>query len=202
MLFEPYILIPMVVLIAGGAFAAGWHLNNRMGQNKIAGAEERSKKILADADRDAANIKKEKLLEVKDEWYRKKQEFEQEANAKRGKLQSFEKQLASREDNLERKVELINKKDRELSSLRQTAEERLKQVEEKSAHVARLIQEENQKLERVASLSRDEAKKLLIENLVVEAKSEAAQTLKDARDAARLEARKEAQKIIIQAIQR
>ncbi len=196
------LLIPMVVIIAGVSFALGWYVSNRMGQNKISSAEDRAKKILADAEKDAGNLKKEKLLEVKDEWYRKKQEFEHESNSKRNKLQSFEKQLASREDNLERKVELMNKKERDLTATRSAADEKMKVVEEKQTQLTRLLQEENEKLERVSNLSRDEARKLLIENMVSEAKSEAAQTLKDIRDTAKLEAKKEAQKVIIQAIQR
>ena len=51
-------------------------------------------------------------------------------------------------------------------------------------------------------MSRDEAKKFLVENMVSEAKTDAAQMLKDIRDTARLDAKKEAQKIILQAIQR
>ncbi len=201
-MFEMYILIPLVVLLAAVSFATGWYFNNRLGQNKISSAEDRAKKILTDAEKESQNIKKEKLLEVKDEWYKKKQEFDHEANIKRNKLQSFEKQLQGREDNLERRVELINKKERDINELKKGLEERSKQLEEKQSTLSRLIQEENQRLERVSALSREEARKLLLDNLVSETKSEAAQMLKDIRDASRLEAKKEAQKIIIQAIQR
>ncbi len=96
----------------------------------------------------------------------------------------------------------MNKKDRELNNLKHSVEENGKQIEEKQQQLGKLIQEENQKLERVSNLSREEAKKLLIENMIIEAKTEAAQTLKDVRDNAKLEAKKEAQKIIISAIQR
>jgi ribonucrease Y len=202
MLLETFVMIPMIVVLAGASFAFGWYLNARSGQNKIASAEDRAKTILEDAGKEANNLKKEKLLEVKDEWYKKKQEFEHDANSKRNKLQSFEKQLSAREENLERKVELINKKDRELGNSKQMLDERLKHLEEKQTVLSRLTQEENQKLERVASLSKEEAKKILLENMVVETKTEAVQILKDIRDTARLEAKKEAQKIIIQAIQR
>jgi len=177
-------------------------MQSKTGRKKIASAEERVKFILADAEKEVANLKKEKLLEVKDEWYKKKQEFEQEANAKRGKLQSFEKQLASREDNLERKVELVNKKEKELGTYKRGLEEKIKQFEEKQIQLGKLLQEENLRLERVSSMSRDEAKKLLLENMLNEAKVESAQLLKDIRDQSKLEAKKEAQKIIIQAIQR
>jgi ribonuclease Y len=202
MQFEMYILIPMVIFLSGAWFAFGWYLNTRSGKNKVSNAEERAKNIVANAEKEATNIKKEKLIEVKDEWHKKKQEFEHDINAKRNKLQSFEKQLANREDNLERKVELINKKDKELNALKGTIEERVRQLEEKQSSLGKLIQEENQKLERVSSMSREEAKKLLIENMLNEAKTDAAQTLKDVRDNAKLEAKKEAQKIIVQAIQR
>jgi ribonuclease Y len=202
MTIEIYILIPITLLIMGAAFASGWYVFKRVGQNKIANAEERARTILAEAEKDVANLKKEKLLEVKDEWYKKKQEFEQESNSKRSKLQAFEKQLASREDNLERKVELVNKKEKELANHKRVLDEKTKQCEEKHLHHTKLIQEENLRLERVSSMSKEEAKKLLIENMVVEAKAESAQLLKDIRDNLKLEAKKEAQKIVIQAIQR
>jgi len=202
MTFEFYILIPLMVVLAGLSFGFGWYINNHLGQVKISDAEERAKKILSDAEKESHNIKKEKLLEVKDEWYKKKQEFDHEANAKRNKLQSFEKQLQGREDNLERKVELINKKEREINESKRMLEDKSKQVEEKQLTLNRLLQDENQKLERVSGFTRDEARKVLLENMVNETKVEAAQTLKDIRDAARMEAKKEAQKIIIQAIQR
>jgi len=202
MTIEIYILIPITLLIMGAAFASGWYVFKRVGQNKIANAEERARIILAEAEKDVANLKKEKLLEVKDEWYKKKQEFEQESNSKRSKLHAFEKQLAGREDNLERKVELVNKKEKELANHKRVLDEKTKQCEEKHLHHTKLIQEENLRLERVSSMSKEEAKKLLIENMVVEAKAESAQLLKDIRDNLKLEAKKEAQKIVIQAIQR
>ncbi len=199
---ETYILIPVVVALVGGSFAIGWFVNSRIGQNKITSAEERAKKILADADKEAQNLKKEKLLEVKDEWYKKKQEFDHEANQKRSKIQAFEKQLQSREENLERKVELLNKKERDFADARRQLEERTRQIEEKQTTLTQLVAAQNEKLERVSGMSRDEARRLLIDNMVNETRTEAAQMLKDIRDTARMEAKKEAQKLIIQAIQR
>ena len=202
MISEIYILIPLVVAIAGVAFYAGWFVNTRTGQNKIANAEERVKKILTDAEKDSAALKREKLLEVKDEWYKKKQDFESEANAKRNKLQAFEKQLNSREENVERKVELVNKKEKEADGLRREVEEKLQTLGTKQREVERIIEEENVRLERVSGLTSEEAKKILMDNLVQDAKAQAAQLLKEVRDHARLDAKREAQKLIVQAIQR
>lgn len=196
------ITIILAVVLAAAAFAAGWFVNNRIGQNKISSAEERAKSLLADAERDANNLKKEKLLEVKDEWFKKKQEYEQEVNSKRSKLQAFEKQLNGREENIERRVELMNRKERDLNQAKKNLDELHRHTEEKQTQLQRLLQEENQRLERVSGMTREEAKNLLMSNMIDDAKSDVAQTVKDIRDTAKMDARKEAQKIIVQAIQR
>lgn len=197
-----YVLIPIVVGIAGLAFYFGWYFHAQVDRKKIASAEQRAKKIIADAERDAAALKREKLLEVKDEWYKRKQEFESEATSKRNKLQAYEKQLDAREENIDRKLDLINKKEREVQAFKRDLEERAKDLEAKRKELTRLIQEENARLERISGMTREEARNLLINNLINEAKSAAAQTLKEVSDQAKLDAKREAQKIIVQAIQR
>lgn len=184
------------------SFFIGWFVNARVGQNKISSAEERSKKILADAERDAAAAQKEKMLEVKDEWYKKKHEFENESNQKRNKLQTYEKQLNAREENIDRKVELLNKKDKEVQALQKQNDIRTRELDQKLQQLDQMIADENVKLERASGMSREEARKLLLDNLLDSVKTEAAQTLKDIRDQAKEDAKKEAQKIIVQAIQR
>ncbi|MFA6468953.1 MAG: ribonuclease Y [Bacteroidota bacterium] len=184
------------------AFFAGWVINNSIGKNKVSTAEENAKKILADAERDAAAIQKEKLLEVKDEWYKKKHEFENEANQKRNKLQSYEKQLDAREENIDRKVELLNKKEKEVQVQQKQNEVKSADLSQKLSDVDKMIAEENTRLERASGMSRDEARKLLLDNLIDSVKTEASQTLKDIRDKVKEEAKREAQKVIVQAIQR
>jgi len=199
---ELYLIILMAVFVAGAAFFAGWYVNVRNGRNKISSAEERSKRIVQDAERDAGALKREKLLEVKDEWYKKKKEFDSEAQSKRNKLQTFEKQLESREENVDRKLDLLNKKESSLQALDRDLGDRKKRLEEKEQELRNVLEEQNQRLERIGGLSRDDAKKQLMDNLLETVKTESATTLKEIRDRTREEARREAQKIIIQAIQR
>lgn len=196
----PFIIFSAFMTAA--AFVAGWYINHRIGKNKITSAEEQAKKILADAERDAAAVQKEKLLEVKDEWYKKKHEFENEANQKRNKLQAYEKQLDAREENIDRKVELLNKKEKEVQSQQKVNEQRSTDLTQKLKDVDTMIAEENTRLERASGMSREEARKLLLDNLIDSVKTEASQTLKDIRDKVKEEAKREAQKVIVQAIQR
>ncbi|MGH2568915.1 MAG: Rnase Y domain-containing protein, partial [Bacteroidota bacterium] len=199
---EIYIVIPMVILIIGFGFWAGWYLNTRSGQSKIMNAEERAKRIIEESERDANALKKEKLLEVKDEWYRKKKEFDSDAQSKRNKLEALQKQLANREENVERKLDLLNKKEGFLQTSEKELQEKRKKVEERERELAHLIEEQNIRLERSSGLSREEAKKILVDNMTEAAKADALQTLKEIRDRVKDEARREATKVIIQAIQR
>jgi ribonucrease Y len=197
-----YLIIIICAVVAALAFVGGWFFASRLGQNKVNSAEERAKKIIADAERDAAATTREKLLEVKDEWYKKKQEYDNDVNQKRNKLQAYEKQLHGREENIDRKVELLNKKEREVTQLQKKNEDLAKLIEQKHADLEKMVADENVRLERASGMSRDEARKHLLDNLVDSVKTESAQMLKDIRDKAREEGKKDAQKIIVQAIQR
>lgn len=197
-----YLLIIIFAFVAILAFVGGWFYSTRIGQGKVMSAEERAKKIIADAERDAAATTREKLLEVKDEWYKKKQEYDNDVNQKRNKLQAYEKQLHGREENIDRKVELLNKKEREVMQLQKKNEDLAKVLEVKTTDLEKLIADENTRLERASGMSRDEARRHLMDNLTDAVKTESAQMLKEIRDKAREEGKKDAQKIIVQAIQR
>jgi ribonuclease Y len=191
-----------IVLAAVISFFLGWYLNGKSGQNKISSASERAKRILDDAGKEADTLKREKLLEIKDESYRKKREFDQEIQKQRNKLQAQEKALELREENIDRKVELLAKKEREQANFKRSIEDRVRAVDARQKELEAMLQEEIVRLERASGLSREEAKRMLMDSLAADARNEAARMLKDIRDTARDEAKREAQKLIVQAIQR
>lgn len=199
---ELYVILPLIVIFSVLLFFIGWTLNSQVGKQSIVSAEQRAKKIIEEAEREANNIKREKLLEVKDEWFKKKQEFEREANSKKQTLQNIERQLKIQEETLYKKADLLDKREEQLNDLEKKLNEKLDELERKNQQLNKLIEEQFLQLERIAGLTQDEAKKMLIDNLINEAKAEAAQTIKQIREQARAESKKEAQKIIVQAIQR
>lgn len=196
------VLIPMIIVLCAVMFYLGWLLNSKVGKKSIVFAEIKAKQIITDAEKEANNLKREKLLEVKDEWLKKKQEFDGEINQKRQKVQAYEKQLSIREDNIEKKYELITKKEKETKQLEKEITIQRQALDAKGAELDKLIAEQNNRLEKTAGLTADEAKKMLVENLINQAKADAAQFVKEVRDSAKVDAKKEAQKIVIQAIQR
>jgi ribonuclease Y len=198
-------LIVTIAVLFGGlivGFFLGWLISAKFSKNKISAAVEKAAKIIDDAEKDSKHLKKEKLLEVKDEWLKKKQEFDNEVNQKRQKQLAFEKQLEQREDSLEKKYELVTQKEKANKESEKKISQQTEEINKKNAELDRLILENNDKLEKIAGLSSDEAKKILMENMINKARTDAAQQLKEVRETAKLEAKKESQKIVVQAIQR
>lgn len=198
---EIYFMIIMVI-VGVGAFIGGWLASKKIGQSKIANAEKLAEKIINDAEAMANAMKKEKLLEVKDEWIKLKQNFENETKSRRNELQKLEKQLASREMNMDRKVDLLANKEKKLTQMEKSLAEKEAKVARLEAEMERIIKEQNEKLEKLSGISSDEAKRILMDNLLDKAKQEAAQLIKDIKDQAKQNANREAREIIIQAIQR
>lgn len=168
----------------------------------IADAEAKAKTIISDAEKKAEHIKKEKLLEVKEEWHKRKNEFEQEKNAKLQKIAQAEQQLKKREENLENRLDLILKREKQLTEEEGKIKVAYNDIAQKQERLKEMQQEQAKKLQEIAGLSREEAKKLLFDSLINEVKEQAANKIRQIREEAKQKAEREAQSIIIQAIQR
>lgn len=219
-----YLYLTYILVLVGAALWLGWTLNSRLGKKSVAAAEDRAReikenaekeaeriladaakeaaKVAADSEKEANNLKREKLLEVKDEWYKKKQEFDIEINQKRQKLQNVEKQIQQREENIDRKLDLATQKEREIKEQETQLMEQRRVVDARTRELERSEREQNEKLEKISGLTTEEAKAILIENMTQDAQSEVNKAVKGIYERIKFEAKKEAQKVIIQAIQR
>ncbi|MDP2304265.1 MAG: ribonuclease Y [Ignavibacteria bacterium] len=197
-----WLIIVTNVLLVAIFFYLGWIFNSKVGKKSILASEERSKLIISDAQKEANNIKREKLLEVKDEWYKKKIEFDTDVNQKRQKIQHTEKQLLNREETVDKKLEQSIKKEKEFRQLEKELTDFKKSIDQRNLEVEKLEKEQNLKLEKISGLTSEEAKRMLMDNMVQTAQTEVTKIVKEVYEKAKLEAKKEAQKIIVQAIQR
>ncbi|NOZ55304.1 MAG: ribonuclease Y, partial [Calditrichaeota bacterium] len=194
----------ILALIAAAvvAFWAGWLASKKIGQGKIASAEVLAQKIVSEAEKEAEAIKKEKLLEAKEEWLRLKQSVENEVKSQRAELHRLERQLQQKENSLDRRAEMLEEKLRGLDRQQETLRQKEQQLQQREARLSDLEEEQRRRLEKISGMSQDEAKQLLIESMKERAKREAAQIAKEIKDQARLTANREAREIVIQAIQR
>ena len=199
---ENIVIITIAVVVAVIAFLVGWWISRRTGEGKLARAEDRAGKIVADAEKEAQIKKKEAILEAKDEWYKTKLKVEREIEEKKGDITRLERRLQDRESSLDRKVDILNRKERDVLNKEKIIYAREKANRFREEELNRLIATQNKQLERIAQMTSEEAKKILLRNLESEARQQATQLIKEIKEKAEETAEKEAKNIIIQAIQR
>lgn len=153
-----YILPP--VCIAIGYFVCILIYRSR----QIAG-EKKVKSLVDEAQRESEKIKKEAELAAKAELYQRKETFEKETQETRIEFKLHEKRLSKREDNLERKMELLTKKERYIDTLSSNITLKEKKLDEKKLELEKFIEEENRTLLRISNMSKEEAEKLLLSRL-------------------------------------
>ena len=189
----PYIISGIVGLLIGGIIA--YILSNSRLNKKV-------QQRLEEAENQAEAIKRDKLLEVKEKFLNKKAELEKEVQIRDQKLQQNENRLRQKEMQLNQRHNDLQRKHQEADAVRENLEAQISVIESKKEELEKLQMQEREKLEVISGLSAEEAKNRLVESLKEEAKTEAASYINEIMDDAKMNAAKEAKKIVIQTIQR
>ena len=164
-------------------------------------AQKTAQKIIADSEKEAETLKKEKLIEAQEEIFDHKQRLEQEYDNRQQQMKKVEAELDEREMEVDSKVEMVSKKEREIQLFERKLKEKETYVQEKSAELNRLVTEELHKLEELSGLTREEAKNLLLKDMEAEARDEGGKITQNILEQARVEANRRAREIVVQAIQ-
>ncbi len=188
-----YILIGVVCLAIGAL--AGFAYRKNIAEKKIGRAEESVQKMIEDASKKAETIRKETVLQAKEEIHKLRTEFDKETKERRNEQNKLERRLTQREENLEKKYEACEQREEQLNK-------RLKEVADIKEEVQKSLDKELAELERISELTKDEAKELLLEKVEQEARHDMAVKLRDIETKAKNEAEKKAKHIVSLAIQR
>jgi ribonuclease Y len=157
---------------------------------------------IKEAEKQAEVLKQEKILQAKEKFLQLKAEHEKYINEKNSSIAQAENKIKQKEQELNKKIEEYSKKDKELSLLKENLSAQLESLQIKKQEVEKLHQQQIKQLEIIAELKAEEAKAQLIESLKAEAKTEAFAYIKEIQEEAKINANKEAKKIVIQTIQR
>ncbi|MED4787147.1 ribonuclease Y [Bacillus atrophaeus] len=194
------VLISILLILLG--LVVGYYVRKTIAEAKIAGARGAAEQILEDAKRDAEALKKEALLEAKDEIHTLRIEAEQEVRERRNELQKQENRLLQKEENLDRKHEGIDKREAMLEKKDHSLNERQQHIEEMESKVDEMIRMQQSELERISSLTRDEAKQIILDRVENELSHDIAIMTKETENRAKEEADKKAKNILSLALQR
>ena len=165
-------------------------------------AQEESQNILKQAKVEAENIKKEKIYQAKEKFLELKAEHEKLILAKEKKISETEKRIKDKESQVSNELAQNKKLNDELLQKTEECNHRMLLVDKKQEEVDKLHKSQVKQLEVISGLTAEEAKTQLIDSLKNEAKTDAMAYIQTTVEEAKLTARQEARKIIINTIQR
>ncbi len=198
------VVLYLVLGVVIGAVGSGvvLFLRQRWGRQTVASAEEAAKLIIEEAKKEGSVIKKEAQIQAKDLALQIKAECEKEVRERRKELLQIEKRLQSREEALEKRGELLESRELDLTRRDLALKSKEESVQQKEQEYLRLVEETRKQLEQVAEMTREEAKRMLMEQMLQEARHEAARRIMAIEEEAREEAERRAKKIICVSIER
>ncbi len=188
------VAITAVVALVVGVLA-GVILRRLLTTRRLAAAETKARRLVADAEREAEDTVRRALIDVKDEIAAMRREAEEDIRGRRDEARRREARLVKREEQLDRKLGEL--RDAEAAV---TAKER--ELDRHRSELANAVAAHRKQLERVAQMTAQEAKDSLIAQLVDDAKRDAMAQVREIEQRAREEAEERARKIVTIAIQR
>jgi ribonucrease Y len=196
--------VGVMALIAAFSFGLlfGWLIGNLIRRVRLDRTQEVAHKIIAEARQTAEALKRTAILEARDEWRRERVPLEKEMENNRRALRELEAKLLDHEQQLDRKVDLFESKERSLIKGEHELETREAEIAAKETRIGEMMRLQSQRLEELAGLSQAEARQMLLRQLEQSARQFAARKVREIKDNAIANANREAKDIIARSIHR
>ena len=162
----------------------------------------KSEKLIKDAEVEAENIKKEKIFQAKENFLKLKEEHEVTIKDRERRLQSNEDRTRAKEKTITQKLEELSNKERETEKLQLAFDAKFQGLELRMQELDKIQQKRVAELSKISGMQAEDAKKMLMDALTDEARTAAMAQIKEISEEAKLNANREARKIVIQSIQR
>ena len=198
----------LLIIIIGCVIAAfvgaiiGYILRKHLAEAKIGSAEEKAKQISEDAKKmlssavhDAETMRKEALVQTREEIHKICEDMEAESRERRDELKCYEQRLVQKENNLDLRSGNLEQRETSLNK-------REIQVKLQKEKVDDLYLQQEKKLEEISLLSKDEARDMILSRVDDELEHEKAVRIKNAEDEIKEKAETKAREILATVIQR
>lgn len=194
------VLIALGALILGGII--GYVVYRMISNKQIGSAKQEAARIKEEASNEAKTLRKEALLEAKEEQHRIRNDLDKELRERRGEIQKIESRLNQKEEFLDKKEESIEKSKEQIETQKSLLIERQSKIDAIEAEVRQAHAKMLAELEKVSGMTKEDAKNLLVNEMVEDAKKDAAVLAREIENNAKEDAEKKAKDIIGLAIQR
>ena len=191
----PIVIIAVIIVAIIITWFAARNYERKQYDCKVGSAEEKSREIIDEALKTAETKKREALLEAKEESLKTKNELEKETRERRAELQRYERRVLSKEENLDKKSDAMEKREAGLAA-------REEALNKRNAEVESLYEKGIQELEKISGLTSEQAKEYLLKSVEDDVKHDTAKLIKELDNKAKEEADKKAREYVVTAIQR
>jgi ribonucrease Y len=189
--------------IVGGAVFFIWGVTRqRKDAVNLEAARAQAEDITKEAQTRSELVVKEAELKAKDMVVGAKADAEREMRDRRREIASIEQKLEAREETFEKRQEAFERREADLNRRDQSIRGREKNLTDKEEVLQAHIDEARSKLEAVAGLTRDEAKRSLMDEMIGQARTDAAKHIRVVEEEAREEADRRAKRVVSIAIER
>lgn len=196
-----FIVLALIIGIGGGVLI-GWYIKTKSFKKKQGDIEKITEKMLEDAREESKSIKKEAILEAKEQELKLRNDFERESKEKRAELSRQENRLNQKEESLDKKEEILLKRNEETTRQQNVLKEKQAELDKKLSDISVQHDQMVKELEKVSLMSKEEAKTQLLNAIEDEAKRDAVSMVKNIEAQAKEEATRKAQEIVSLAIQK
>ncbi len=190
------ILFAVIGIIIGGAIA--FIISNVRGK---ASKKEREK-ILDNAKKEAEKLKRDSILEAKEENHRMKLDADKEIRERKQELKEMETRLNQREENIDKRDLLFQKREEALDEREAKIISKQASIDAERTKVEEIKQEQIAVLNKISGISKEEAQKKVMEKVKESMTKEITAYIKDREQEAKLECDKKAREILVSSMQR
>lgn len=183
-----------ILLIIVGLFL-GALLILLMNKLRILNSGKEADKLIEKATKEAEKLKRDKLIELKEESYKLKQDTDLEIKEKKKEIQDLKALVETRENSLNKRDELLQEREKNLDLRDKDLLAKQKEIQEKDAKMESILKEQIELLERISGFSKEKARNLVMKKVEDDMSKEIAIYLRERENDAKLEADKKSKRI-------
>lgn len=196
--FQSFILSFAAIVMFFAGYLLRWHFARK----NLRQAEAQAKELLNSANKEVESLRREAEIQSKDLMLKLRQDFERETKSHREEMAAVEKRITTKEENLDKRVDLLERKEKDLSDRLELLKQKEQDVVGQRAELNNLIELEKKRLQEMASMTKEEAKTFLLNRVDEELLHEKATRIRQMEEEIKDTVQKRAQNVISNAIQK
>lgn len=169
---------------------------------KLMTASKKVQNLLDNAKREADKLKRDSILEAKEENHRLKVELDKETKEKKQEIKDSEERLLAREESMDRRDQTLQNREQMLEDKENNLILKQKEMQEKQLELEETKNEQIKLLEKIAGYTKKQARELIMKKVEDMMNLEITSYIKDREAEAKLQADKSSKEMLVSTMQR